>query len=134
MASARYPKGMKHLLDGDIAMLSDDIVAILWSTDAGGPYDAADEFISDLTGAGIIMTTGPLAGKTTTLGVFDANNVSLVAVPASTIAAVIIAADLGADSASPLLVYLELAVPYIATGVDATLVWNSSGIFELGAC
>ena len=131
MASARYPKGMKHLLDGDIAMLGDDIVALLYDTSAGA-YDAADEWISDLPGAGIIARSGPLSGKTTTLGVFDANNESVLAIPAATIEAIIIAADLGADGASPLLVYIELAAPYTSTGIDATIVWNASGIFELG--
>lgn len=133
MASARYPKGMKHLLDGDIAMLTDDIVAILYDAGAGA-YDAADEFISDLPGAGIIDRTAALSGKTTTSGIFDANNETVLAVPASTIEALIIAADLGLDSASPLLVYLELSSPYTSTGADATIVWNASGIFELGAC
>ena len=133
MASARYPKGMKHLLDGDIAMLTDDIVALLYDSGAGA-YDANDEFISDLPGAGIIDRSGPLTGKTTTLGVFDANNETVLSIPASTIEAIIIAADLGADSASPLLVYLELSSPYTSTGADATIAWNASGIFQLGAC
>lgn len=133
MASARYPKGMKHLLDKDIDMLVDDIVAILYDAGAGA-YDAADEWISDLPGAGIIDRSGPLSGKTTTLGVFDANNETVTTVPAATIEAVILAADLGADSASPLLLYMELTSPFTSTGVDVPIVWNASGIFELGGC
>lgn len=133
MASARYPKGMKHLLDKDIDMLVDDIVALLYDTSAGA-YDATDEWISDLPGAGIIKRSGPLSGKTTTLGVFDANNETLTLIPAATSEAIIIAADLGADSASPLIVYLELSSPYVSTGIDGTITWNASGIFELGAC
>lgn len=133
MASARYPKGMKHLLDGDVDMLGDDIVAILYDSGAG-PYDAADEFIGDLPALGIIDTSGPLSGKTTTLGVFDANNETVLAIPASTIEALIIAQATGNPATSILLVYLELAAPYTSTGGDATIVWNASGIFELGAC
>ncbi len=133
MASARYPKGMKHILDADIDFLVSDIVAILYDTSAGA-YDATDEFISDLPGAGIIDRSGPLSGKTTTLGVFDANNETVTTIPAATIEAVIIAADLGADSASPLVVYLELSAPYTSSGIDATIAWSASGIFELGAC
>lgn len=133
MASARYPKGMEHLLNKDVDMLVDDIVAIIYDT-AAGAYDANDEFISDLPGAGIIDRSGPLSGKTTTLGVFDANNETILSIPAATSEAIIIAADLGLDSASILLVYLELAAPYTSTGGDATIVWNASGIFQLGAC
>lgn len=133
MASARYPKGMKHFLDKDIDMLVDDIVALLYDTSAGA-YDSTDEWISDLPGAGIITRSGPLSGKTTTLGVFDANNETLTAIPAATSEAIIIAADLGADSASPLICYLELSSPYTSSGIDATITWNASGIFQLGAC
>lgn len=133
MASARYPKGMKHILDADIDFLVNDIVAILYDAGAGA-YDAADEFISDLPGAGIIDRSGPLSGKTTTLGVFDANNETVTIVPAGTINAVIIAGDLGADSASPLVCYIELSAPFVSLGVDVTITWNASGIFELGAC
>jgi hypothetical protein len=124
---------MKHFLDKDIDMLVDDIVAILYDTSAGA-YDAADEWISDLPGAGIIDRSGPLSGKTTTLGVFDANNETVTTVPTATIEAVIIAADLGADGASPLIAYIELAAPYPSSGADASIVWNASGIFELGGC
>lgn len=124
---------MKHILDKDIDFLVDDIIAILYDAGAGA-FDPADEFISDLPGGGIIATSGPLSGKTTALGVFDANNETLTAIPAATSEAIIIAADLGADSASPLVVYLELSSPYTSSGIDATIAWNASGIFELGAC
>lgn len=131
MASAAYPKGLKAFLDKDIDMLVDDIVAIMWSTAAGGAYSAANQFISDLTGAGIIDRSGPLSGKTTTGGVFDANNETVVTVPAASIAAVIVCADLGADAASPLLAYLELSSAFASSGGDVTINWNASGIFAI---
>ena len=90
MASAPYPLTMKNVLDGDIDFLADDIVALLYN----GVFDTTDHFISDLSGT-INDRSGPLSGKTTTAGVFDANNETVTTVPASTTDAVIIAADLG---------------------------------------
>jgi hypothetical protein len=130
VASAAYPKGLKAFLDKDIDMLVDDIVAILYDSGAGA-YDPADQFISDLPGAGIIDRSGPLSGKSTTGGVFDANNETITTVPTATIEAIIIAADLGADSASPLIGYLELAGTYGSSGADVTINWNASGIFSI---
>lgn len=130
MASAPYPLTMKNILDGDIDFLVDDIVAILYD----GTFDNTDHFISDLSGT-INDRSGPLTGKTTTAGVFDANNETITTVPASTTDAVIIAADLGADSASPVVVYLELSSPFVLGSIaDVSVVWNALGIFELAAC
>lgn len=130
MASAPYPLTMKNILDGDIDHLVDDIVAILYD----GIFDAGDHFISDLSGV-INDRSGPLSGKTTTAGVFDANNETVLTVPASTTDAVIIAADLGADSASPVIVYLELTSPFVlGSPADVSLIWNALGIYELAAC
>lgn len=130
MASAPYPLSMKDILDGDVDLLADDVVAILYD----GIFDAADHFISDLSGT-INDRSAPLSGKTTTAGVFDATNETVTTVPASTTDAVIIAADLGADSASPVLVYIELAAPFVlGSPADISLIWNASGIFELAAC
>ena len=130
MPSAPYPFTMKDVLDGGIDFLVDDIIAILYD----GIFDAGDHFISDLSGT-INDRSSPLSGKTTTAGVFDANNETVVSVPASTTDAVIIAADLGADAASPVVVYLELSSPFVLGAVsDVAIVWNALGIFELAAC
>lgn len=130
MASAPYPLSMKDILDGGIDFLVDDIVAILYD----GIFDAGDHFISDLSGT-INDRSAPLSGKTTTAGVFDANNETVTTVPASTTDAVIIAADLGADAASPVVVYLELTSPFVLGAIaDVAIVWNALGIFELAAC
>jgi hypothetical protein len=121
---------MKDILDAGVDFLVDDVVAILYD----GIFDAADHFISDLSGT-INDRSGPLSGKTTTGGVFDANNETITSVPASTTDAVIIAADLGADAASPVIVYLELTSPFVLGAIaDVAVIWNALGIFELAAC
>jgi hypothetical protein len=121
---------MKKFLDKDIDMLVDDVVILLYDSDSG-EYDGTDEWISDIPGAGIIARSGTLAGKTTTLGVFDANNITVSAVPAGNVDTVIVCADLGADGASPVLCWLDLGVVFPTTGADVTVSFHASGIFAL---
>lgn len=130
MASAPYPLGMKAILDGDVDHLVDTMIALLYD----GTFNSAHQFISDLPGTINDRSTG-LLGKTTTLGVFDANNITVTTVPASTTDAVIIAKDTGLDTTSPLTFFLELAAPFVlAAPADVSIVWNALGIYQLAAC
>lgn len=130
MASAPYPQGMQAILDGDIDHLLDDIIALLYN----GVFDSSDQYIGDLGGT-INDRSGPLSGKTTTLGVFDANNETVTTVPASTTLAVVIAKDAGSDASSPLTAYLELASPFVLGSIaDVSIVWNALGIYQLAVC
>jgi hypothetical protein len=130
MASAPYPTGMKKFLDGDIDLLADNVIALLYD----GTFDSSDEFITDLAGT-INDRSGNLSGKTTTAGVFDANNETVTTVPISTTDAVIIAKNTGADGTSPLIVFLELSSPFVLGSIaDVSIIWNALGIFELAAC
>lgn len=130
MASAPYPQGMKAILDADVDHLVDDMIALLYD----GTFNAAHQFIDDLPGV-INDRSTPLLGKTTSLGVFDANNITVTTVPASTTDAVIIAKDTGSDATSPLTFFLELSSPFVlAAPADVSIVWNALGIYQLAAC
>lgn len=130
MASQLYPKGKKKILDGDIDLLVDDIRIVLIDT-ADETYNAADEFHSDLTGAGIVATSGNLTGKTTTDGTFDASNIQIATVSGDTVEAIVGYKWTGASGTSPLIWWMDLSVAYTPTGVDVTVIWNSSGIFAI---
>jgi len=121
---------MKAILDGDVDHLVDDMIALLYD----GTFSAAHQFIDDLPGV-INDRSTPLLGKTTSLGVFDANNITVTTVPASTTDAVIIAMDTGSDATSPLTFFLELTSPFVlAAPADVSIVWNALGIYQLAAC
>jgi hypothetical protein len=128
--SQLYPLGKKAILDGDIDLLADDIIALLIDT-ADETYNAADQFLSDLTGAGIVATSGNLAGKTTTAGVFDADNILVPTVSGDESEAIIIAKDTGVAGTSPLIAWMDLGVAYTPTGVDITIIWHASGLFAI---
>jgi hypothetical protein len=129
MASQLYPLGKKALLDGDIDMLVHDI-KVLGIDTADETYNAADQFHSNVTGAGIVFTSGNLAGKTTTGGVFDANDITITAITGDTIEALILYRDSGVSGTSPLIAWFDIST-FTPNGSDGTVVWNASGIFAI---
>jgi hypothetical protein len=129
VASQLYPLGKKAILDGDIDFLVDTI-KVLGIDTADEVYSAADQFHSNITGAGIVFTTGALAGKTTTAGVFDANDITATAVTGDTIEALVLYKDTGVSGTSPLIAWFDIST-FTPNGSDATIIWHASGIFAL---
>ena len=60
MANAIYPKAKEQLLQGGIDMSSGTIKVALIDT-ADEAYNSADEFFSDVTGAGVVGSAGVCA-------------------------------------------------------------------------
>jgi hypothetical protein len=131
MASQLYPKGKKKILDADIDLLVDDIRVLLIDT-ADETYNAADEWHSDITGAGIVATSASdLASKTTTSGVFDAADKLIATVTGDTIEALVIYKWTGASGTSPLIAWFDLGTAFTPNGSDITIIWHSSGLFAI---
>ncbi len=129
MASALYPLGKKALLDADIDMLVDNLKLLLIDT-ADETYNAADQFHSNITAAGIVATSGNLAGKTTTSGTFDANDITITAVTGDTVEAVVLYKDTGVSATSPLIAWFDVST-FTPNGSDVTVVFNASGLFAI---
>lgn len=141
MASAVYAKGLTGILNGDIDVLTDTLVAILVTS--GYSLDNDDDFVSDLTpasnelsGAGYSRAT--LASKavaeddTNNRATFDAADVVWTGINAGTAAAVVIAKNSGADATSVLIAYIDTGgFPVATNGGDLTIQWNASGIFYI---
>lgn len=129
MASVLYPLGKKAILDGDIDLLADTI-KVLGIDTADEAYNAADQFHANITSAGIVFTSGALAGKTTTGGVFDADDPVVAGVTGDTIEALVLYKDTGASVTSPLIAWIDVAT-YTPDGSAVTVTWNASGIFAI---
>lgn len=129
MASQLYPKGKKKILDADIDFLVDTFKLLLIDT-ADETYNAADEWHSDITGAGIVATSGALTGLSTTSGVLDATDSSFVTVSGDPCEAVILFKDTGVSGTSPLIAWWDIPT-YTPSGVTAAVVFSASGLFSL---
>lgn len=126
--AAFYPTGLKAIADADIDLLVDTINVALIDTGTY-TYSSAHDFYNDLTG--VVGTPGALANKTTTGGVFDADDEVIASVTGATIEAVVIYKDTGNVATSNLICFID-GLSLTPNGGNITVVWNASGIFALG--
>lgn len=129
MASHVYPLAKQAFESGTIDLTSASIKVVLLTS--AYTYSSTHQFLSDLTGT--IATSGNLASKTVTNGVFDAADVTLTAVASgSTIAALAGFKDTGTGSTSPL-IWFNDGFSQATTGGDVTVVFDSGSnrIFAL---
>jgi hypothetical protein len=128
MASQQYPKGAAHVLGAPtkIDFVADTMKVLFYA----GAFNAAHEFVSDLTGATIIARSGPLAGKTVTGGVFDANDLTITAVSGAAFTHVILYKDTGSDATSTLSFIFDVT-SFAPNGSDVNVVFNAAGVFAI---
>lgn len=131
MANQLYPLGKKAILDADIDLLVDTIIAVLVDT-AIYTFNTSHQFRSSIT-AGEVGTAQTLGTKTTTGGVFDAADAVWTALTGATVEAIVIVKDTGSAATSPLIAYIDTGtnLPVTPNGGNVTAQWNASGIFAI---
>lgn len=134
MASVLYPKFLEQAIQGGTDLSGGNIKVILVDTGAY-TYSASHQFLSDVAAPARIATSGNLASKTFTSGVFDAADVTFTAVTGTTVEAVVIYIDTGTAGTSKLIGYFDNYSGLVLTpnGQDVNLVWDNgaSKIFAL---
>lgn len=135
MANAIYPKYKEALIDGasNVALDTGNIKAILVDL-ADYTYSSSHQFLSDVAGAGIVSTSGNLASKTITNGVFDSADPTFSAVSGDPSEAVILYYDTGSSATSRLIAFYDTGVtglPVTPNGGDINVAVNASGWFAL---
>lgn len=133
MANAIYPKWKEAVIQGSAnSSLAGDVKAILVDT-ADYTYNAAHDFLDDVTGAAIVATSANLGTKTYTNGTFDTADFTFTAVTGDQSEALIIYIDTGSAATSRLVCYRDTGVtglPVTPNGGDIT-VSVPSGWFDL---
>lgn len=130
MASHVYPKALEQFLQAGINLAGVNIKAVMID-DADYVYSDAHVFLSEVAAAARVATSGNLANKNYTNGVFDADDIAISAVTGDTCEAVIIYVDTGVAGTSRLLAYLEAVAPFTPNGSDVLLQFSASGIFSI---
>ena len=135
MANALYDKARQAFLDGDLDWAANDIKVYLIDTADYRVNLATDDFADDIAGAAKVATSGNLAGKSSTNGVADANDVTFTAVSGDVSEALVIWQDSGSQATSRLIAYIDSAtgLPVTPNGGDITVAWDngSNKIFKL---
>ena len=133
MANALYPKAKEAFLNAQINLTSDTIKISLIDTGTY-TYSALHQYRSDVENAAVI-STATLSSKTTTNGVFDADDALFTSVTGANAEALIIFQDTGTQSTSRLIAYIDSAtgLPILPNGGDITVAFSSGSnkIFSL---
>lgn len=124
----RYPYGNQKILEGAIPWLTAPIVAHLIGTQYYQP-DTIHQTMLDVPTEAIVATSGTLEGRSSTLGVADASDVTWGTVPAGTTRAdaVLLATDTGDRSTDVLIAFYGtvVGVPVYPDGSDITCHWDN---------
>jgi hypothetical protein len=101
-----YGKGKEALASAEIDWENDDIRAILIDTGEYTPDFDADATLEDIPEEARVAVAA-LSGKTNTLGVLDADDVTFATVTGSSVEAIVLYKHTGTESTSQLLAYLD---------------------------
>ncbi len=134
MSNALFDPGREGILDDTVEMSTGDIrVMLVKSTYV---FSAAHKFLSDL-GAVDNGRSASLVSKTFTNGVFDADNISLVALAAVASSALVIFSHTGADATARLIAFVDTPAsglpftPSVGQTVNVTFDPGANRIFKL---
>lgn len=136
MANAIYTLAKKSFLDGDFNLLSQNLKVVLIDSALYVVNINTDQFLSSIAVGARTATSPNLTGKTTTAGVFDANDFSFGNVTGPTSEAIVIYADSGVDASSRLIAYIDVMVglPIVPNGGPISVAWGAF-IFQIaGTC
>lgn len=135
MANALYGKAREKFLNGDLDWASDTIKAMLVDTADYTVNINVDEFLSDVPSGAREEISSALTGKTSTLGVADADDPTLTGAVGDPCEAIVIFKDTGVVGTSPLIAYIDTAtgLPVTLNSGDVTIQWDSGAnkIFKL---
>jgi len=122
-----YGLAKEQFLNGSLSWVNDPIKVLLVGTLHYSPAMNADQFLSDIPVAARVATSGTLTGKTATLGVLDARDITVEAVPSAEVDALVLFKDTGTAASSRLIVFIDSGVglPVNAGGGNVAIAWSN---------
>lgn len=127
------------IMNGEWNYLNSTIMAALLTsaaTPSQDTHDYADDLTNELSGGGYarVEVTGKTAGYTAGTNIEKASCDPIVfpALTAADFQFVVVFADTGVDSVSPLISYFDLGGAQSDAGIDFTLTINAAGLFTIG--
>lgn len=134
MANFVYDLARQSYLLGQFVM-STDTIKMAACTSGYTANAATDQFLAIIGGGNIVATSSAFTTKTTTAGVFDADDVTYTAVTGSAITQLVIYQDTGSSATSRLICNINVAtgLPVTPNGGNIVVAWAASppNIFKL---
>lgn len=135
MANDIYAKGREGFLTAAVDWATHTIKLVLGDAADYTVNLATHDFLDDIPSAARVATSGAFTGKTSTDGIADADDVTLVAVSGDQSEFIVIYRDTGIESTSRLLIYIDTAtgLPVTPNGGNITVSWDNGAnrIFKL---
>lgn len=130
--SALYGKAREKFLAGTLSWTGSTVKAVLVDTADYVVAPDTHEFLSDVPAGARVAVSPALAGKTATLGVADADDVSFAAVAGDTAEALVLYADTGTEGTSALIAYID-GITLTPNGAAVNVAWDNGAnrIFKL---
>lgn len=127
MANALFAKGKENILIGNIDIDTNDIKIVCVDHADDTPVPATDDALDDIAAGGRVGTSGNLASKTCTDGVFDAADVTISTVTGDPFESLVFYKDSGVAGTSYLFLYIDTAtgLPCTPNGGDITIAFDS---------
>jgi hypothetical protein len=135
MANALFDSYRSQCLTADVDL--DDSIKLVFVDHADdNPDPAVDDFLDDIAAAGRVATSGALASKTFTAGVFDAADVTVASVTGDQFESIVLFNDTpGTEATKDLIAKIDTAtgLPCTPNGGDITVQWDNGAnrIFKL---
>lgn len=121
MANFIYKKAKQALLNGDIAVDTNDLKILFINTTTYTANQNTDEFVSDIDSSAIKGRSNALANKTTTNGVLDANDLEVSAYSGAAFNAIVLYQVGVSDANSRLIFYIDSSEGLPFEGSNAAL-------------
>lgn len=127
MANTLYDFARQRFLEAQLNWLTDTIKVILVDTGSYTPQTAVHQYLADIPISARIAGPVTLTSKTTTGGAADAADVTFTSVTGPSIEAIVIYADTGTESTSPLIAFIDTAtgLPITPNGGDIIVTWDN---------
>lgn len=120
MSNFIYGKAKESLLKGEISVTTNAVRLLLIDGNQYIPSQNSDQFVSDVPVGAIRDRSGTLQNITTTLGVFDADDITLTEYNGQSFSAVIGYQQGSNDTNSRLIFYVDTATGLPFTGSSST--------------
>lgn len=139
MATTQYTLGLQKIINGSIALLTDNLKLVMVDTAAYTANLDTDEFLSAIPSGDRIAFSPNLAGKSIAVDtstnpdqvMFDANDGTFTAVSGDPTEAVVLIKDTGDPATSPLIAYFDGAsVALTPNGNDVDFVIHANGLLR----
>jgi hypothetical protein len=129
MSNFIYGKAKESFLKGEMSVTTNPVRLLLIDGNQYIPSENSDQFVSDIPTSAVTDRSSGLQGITTTLGIFDANDVTLVDYDGQAFTAVVGYQQGSDDNNSRLFFYIDTATGLPFTGSSSTspvtIIWNN---------